>query len=539
VGFWDATKRAFGLGKARRRQDPGDVAPASASVPPPPTVPGEAWAFDPLQMAFWFGAQDPTHHGTIGLTYDALARMARVPVVAPIISRRINQLAEFAVPQPNRYGIGTVIKMRDPKAHPTRAAQKVIRDLTKLVLTTGGKHGNGSLETFLRLWGRDALIYDQACFEKLYSKGNRPAGFRAVDGSTIRIARPKDLSTGRPPSERQFAQVIQGRIVQQFDGDELAFCVRRPRTDVNVCGYGFPELDEAVQVLQSYLNAAAYNDANFTNGVHVSTILTLKSAMDPKNFAAFTQYVRAMLSGPRNAKKTPILRLDPSKDEELKAVNLSSNNREMEFSVWIGFLNKIIHALFLMDPSESGYVYGNENQTNALASANPRDRIANSKEGGIRPFVRSAQNALNEHIVWPINEDFELEFAGMDSMSETEKLENDVKRCQHFMMVDEIRAEHDMKPLPDGKGQVILNATWLQAAQAAAAPQDGGGQPGDGGDAEGAGPQGPDGAPQLDDETGGQVDDAADAFAAAFGKGATARRVPVTRPQARAWMVEV
>lgn len=532
MGFWDATKRAFGIGKAKRRQDPGDVAPASAPVPPPPTRPGEAWAYDPLQMAFWFGVQDPAHHGTVGLTYEALARMARVPVVAPIISRRINQVAEFAVPQPNRYGIGTVIKMRDAKAHPTRAAKKEIADITKLVMTTGGKYGNGSLEQFLRLFLRDSLIYDQGCFEKLRSRGNKVAGFRAVDGATMRIARPKDLSSGRLPVEREFVQIIQGRQVQQFTGDELAFCVRRPRTDVNVFGYGFPELDEAVQVLQSYLNASAYNDANFTNGVHVSTILTLKSAMDPSNFAAFTQYVRAMLSGPRNAKKTPILRLDPSKDEELKAVNLSQNNREMEYSVWIGFLNKLIHAMFQMDPSESGYVYGNENQSNSLASANPRDRIASSKEAGLRPLVRFCQAALNEHVIWAIDEDFELEFAGMDALSEAEKLDMDVKSVQHFKTVNEVRAEHDLEEI-DG-GDVILNQVFLQAKQAAAAPQvddDGGGAP------EG----GPPGAGELDEETGGQVDDAAAAFADAFGKGASARRMPVSlgRPRARAWMVEV
>ena len=52
-----------------------------------------------------------THQGTQGgLSYDSLRQLARVPLISAIIQTRINQIAEFARPQPDRYAAGFVIR---------------------------------------------------------------------------------------------------------------------------------------------------------------------------------------------------------------------------------------------------------------------------------------------------------------------------------------------------------------------------------------------------------------------------------------------
>lgn len=50
-------------------------------------------------------------------------------------------------------------------------------------------------------------------------------------------------------------------------------------------------------------------------------------------------------------------------------------------------------------------------------------------------------------------------------MTRDEIAELNSKRVKTFLTIDELRAEDDLPPLPDGKGEIILDPTWLQFAQ--------------------------------------------------------------------------
>jgi hypothetical protein len=73
---------------------------------------------------------------------------------------------------------------------------------------------------------------------------------------------------------------------------------------------------------------------------------------------------------------------------------------------------------------------------------------------------------MNRHIVWDIEPEFEFSFVGLDAGDEEKEREARIKEVGAYRMVDEVRADDDLPPLPDGLGQCINNPTWLQFAQA-------------------------------------------------------------------------
>jgi hypothetical protein len=364
----------------------------------------------------------------------------------------------------------------------TRAAEKTAREIETMILRPGGDYGDGSFEEFTRKVIWDALVFDQLNGEVVFERGGRPYGMRGVDATTMRLAKPprQQLKVGRyDPRDIRYVQYLprEQRVVAEFERDEVFWGIRHPRTDMDAFGYGNPELGQMTGVIRSLINAELYNDANFTNGIHVSTILALKAAMEPQTFRAVKRYLRALMSGPRNAKKTPLIKLDPDKAEDLKAIKLSESNKDMEFSSHINFKIKLICGMYGIDPSEIGFVFGAEGVSSALSVAGPRDRLKYSQESGLRPLVRFYQRVLNQKMIWswPAWEDFMAELAGLDSISEQEKVDLLVKEVQHWKSVDEARTEMDLEERGDEVGGLILSPQAVQVSQQLMAAEETGG----------------------------------------------------------------
>lgn len=188
-----------------------------------------------------------------------------------------------------------------------------------------------------------------------------------------------------------------------------------------------------------------------------------------------------------NSWRTPILNA-----EDVQWLNMQNSNREMEFSAYMDFIIKILCSIYSIDPIEVNFQYGNQGQKSSLNSQSNREKITESKERGLRPLIRFLSGIINRHIIWPINESFEFEFVGLDSMTREQWTDVNVKRVANFRTIDEIRAEDDYPPLPDGKGEMLMNPTWVQYASQKdqMAQQGAGGMPGQSGMGQGQLPPG-------------------------------------------------
>lgn len=471
------------MAKVKRNKPDAPLAPTG----PEPEI--KAWELDPLdlygQMADEY--QGTIHPGTIGLDFDTLRALSRVHVLAAIHGTRSNQVANFAVPAVGRYDMGFAVRMKDREGAPDASTRKRIVEVTDWLLTCGDERVSydATLEGLLRCIVRDTLTFDQVCIEKARTRGGALAGLVPVDAGTVRRAVPTETerTEGRRAWDKTaFVQIIDHKVVARWDAEDFIFGIRRPRTWIRARGYGFPEPEELVRTITYLLNSETYNAANFTHGVHVASIIALKSGMDPQLFRAFKREFYAMLSGVGNAKKTPLIQLNPDEKEELQSVNLGQSNREMEYQQWMAWLMKIGCAIYQIDPAELGFVFGAEGQTGALSQRGPEERIIASKERGLRPLLRAIEGWINRRVMRELAP--ELEFAFNVPEDEAARLELDVKAGRSYLTVNELRARNDLEPLDNPAADMgPLDASYLQMALQLKVQQEAGqeGGPGDAG----------------------------------------------------------
>lgn len=463
-----------------------------------------ALLWDPFAVIEQLGYKErPT-----AVSYGTLRGMVqRMPVVQAVIQTRVNEVAAHAQPQRDRYQLGFAVKARDG-TEPSKRDQKWADELELILLNTGVGGGVGerdSLEAMLRKLTWDSLTFDQMCFEVVPDRMGRPAAWYAVDASTIRLADTSRVHLGKDlADEVHTVQIYDGLVVAEYLRDELCFGVRNPRTDIRLHGYGVSEMEMLMTTITSLLYAWTHNTNFFAQGSAQKGILNFKGAIPGKQLRAFRRQWYTMLSGVANAWRTPIVN-----SEDLQWINMQSTNRDMEFNAWMDFLIKVACAMFLMDPMQVNFKYGNVGQKTGLSEASNREKIIESKERGLRPLLRFIADCLNRYVIWPLNEDFSMHFVGLDSSTREGIADLNAKRVKTFWMVDELRAEDGLDPLPDGKGQVILDPTWAQMSMRADAPP---GAPGEDGfdqfgDLEGELGDDKDKPPEPDDDGGDDEDD--------------------------------
>lgn len=449
---------------------------------------GKTWQVDPFAYMESLSHRDRPSM----LSYEQLRLMAsRTDVVNAILQTRINQVASFAQPVMDRYGMGFTIQMRDGRAPGNRAAANMAGQLINEIKFCGMPGmARDNFETFLRKFTRDSLIYDQACAEVVPRNNGLPAFFEAVDAATIRIAavaqdpvdnlghKLTDLEPQTPFQQAmqqyhrdllvqqngqqvpaKYVQLINGTVRATYADDELFFGIRNPRTDLNVAGYGMSELETLVGVITSYLYAEEYNRRIFSQGSIPKGILNLKGDITDEQLRAFKREWTSLIAGVQNAWKTPVLNA-----EDIEYINLQQANKDMEYMQWIQFLVRIACAVYLIDPAEINFdMPRGLDSTNPLIENSNEAKLRASKDRGLAPLMRFIERAINEMYVYRIDPDFEFKFVGLDSRSIEQQQQIAIAGVQSYRTLNEVRAMEDLPPLE--LGDVPLNPTYIGLLQ--------------------------------------------------------------------------
>lgn len=415
---------------------------------------------------------DGTIRPMVSLPFDLVRQIAQLSdVIGAIISTRVLQVSAFAVPQRQEFEPGYQIRLKSRTKHPTRAQQRRIQEVSDWLDRCGdprchvdpfNTHFAGFTEAVIR----DSLTLDWAVFECIPTRGGGLAGFVPVDAATIRRASPEtaERKEGRfLPGDLKFVQVVQNKIVERFDPGDLVVGVRRQRTDLAVFGYGFPEIEQILRKIIQLLLAETYNASNFTQGIHARGIMTVESAMGAKDWNSFLRNARAMLSGAANANKLAFVQLKPGSNERINFTDLFRNNKDMEYSNWTNWLLKVSCAVFAIDPAELGFVFGNEGTTSTLSERGPAERLAYSREKGLRSLLTWYERLINRAIISRVDPELELVFVGLDGATEADRSKAEQQDVSYIKTVNEVRATRDLPPIKGG--DAILNTYFLQSLQ--------------------------------------------------------------------------
>lgn len=425
----------------------------------------KAISFDPFDLVSLMGWRERPSQ----LSFSAMESTAQgVPVLADVIRTRMTQTQTFCQRPEDRYSPGFKVRPRDRTRKIDKKTQARCDELEHVLLHTGYVDGKNtkdfvSLREFCGMFIRDSLTYDQACFELVPDKKGKPSYISIVDPTTIRLLDPAVQEKGKP-----FAvQVVHGSIVADFTSDEMAFCIRNPRSGIRSYGYGLSELETLVREITGFLWGIEYNRRFFSQGSSTKGILNFKGTIPDKHLQSFRRQWYAMVAGVHNSWRTPI-----TNAEELQWINMQMSNKDMEMGAWMDFLIKIVCARYQIAPEEVNFSYGNSGQSQAMGQAPIEEKLKASRDLGLRPLVYWFFDCINKHFLQVIDPAFEAVPIGLDQRgpdAETDLLQ---KQTKIYMTVDEARHFVGLEPMGDGKGDVILDPTWLQYIQSQEAMAD-------------------------------------------------------------------
>jgi hypothetical protein len=431
-------------------------------------------------------------------TYQILRRMAiSCKPVAAIIQVRQNQIASFTQLTRKPGDIGFRITTKDPHKVPSESERRRIDELQEFILNTGlpntkqdlykGIDRQDNFDMFMRKLVRDTLTLDATCFEIQRRVNGKPFAVWPIDAATIKFAseevefnpvtgkqkvKPLSYTNGLPVKYVQ--ELIHGRVVAQYNRDEMVYDVMNPRTDMDIFGYGLSPLEILMETVTAILFGEQYNMKYFTQNAIPQGVLNIAGKYTPEAMEAFKRAWIAQVSGVANAWRVPVMAID-EKGGGVNFVPFKQNNKDMEFHLWIEYLIQTACAIFCIDPSEVGYLIKGGGSA-PLMEHSGKVKLDFSKDKGLWPLMKFYQHLINKHIVQRLYTDLYFEWVGADAMPEADKIDITSKKIQAGLMtVNEARALEDMPRInqawADAPAHAVLAQVFLKDQERADAKE--------------------------------------------------------------------
>lgn len=403
-----------------------------------------------------------------GLTFDALRMMVnQTPILNAVVMTRVRQVQRFCrIAEKGNDAPGFEIRHVDRGHQLTKPERESISLLNRFVMNNGWEFKprlrkslhRDSFAQFMAKSVRDSLVMDSAPIETEWKRDKSLGidGFYAVDGATIRLC----TENGYNGDDHIFAlQLVNGQISSAYTHDDLIYEPRNPRTDVNAAGYGISETELLIRVVTGYINAMTYNIRGFDSNSIPKGMLHLTGNYDDNDIKAFKRYWNALLKGVNNAWTLPVM---VSKDQESKAAfeKFGVEFNEMYFAKWMTFLTSIICALYGMSPAEINFDSFSGGNTSPLAGADTGEKLAASKDSGLRPLLSQYENTISDFLIAEYSEDFVFRWTGLDPEDAQQKQE----MRKLLLTWNELRAEEGHEAVEGPLGDApVGNAAALQA----------------------------------------------------------------------------
>ena len=458
MGLFDTIRSVIQPGEpfTKADQNPGNQGNLGPEAVPPPQGDPKALVWDPYSIIEQLGYKDKPSQ----ITYQTLDLMVwQMPVIQALIQTRLNQVYTFCQPQHNIFKPGFKIRPKDQDYTLTPADKKFIKKMENMMMNTSSgapSHRRDNFKSFVRKFTRDSMVYDQGCFEIVKNRKGQPAAFFAVDAATIRLADTASTTYTEEGAIRT-VPIYDNMVVNEWKDDEMAFCVRNPRTSIRSYGYGTSELEMLIKTITSLLWAWDYNQNFFHQGTVAKGLLNIKGTMNRKQLDGFKRHWYQMVSGVENSFRSPVLSTD--KEGGVEWINMQNSNRDMEFSHWVDFLIKVSAAIYQMDPIEINFRYGPQGAKTTFESGG-RSKQKQSKDKGLRPLLDYISQSLTDYIVRPIDKDFVFEFVGLEAQTQENLAQINQMRVKSSHTPNEIRTEQNLDPLDDG--DIVLDPVYVQ-----------------------------------------------------------------------------
>lgn len=384
-------------------------------------------------------------------------------ILNAIINTRASQVSRYC--QPTRYtadGMGFEVTLKDKTVKPSKEELAEMKKIEEFIMNTGVDKDitRDSFLTFCKKIVRDTYRFDQINFEKVFSRDGSLHHLKIVDPTTIffKLGNDGRLAKGN----YRYVQVMNERAVAQFTPRELAFAVRNPRSDVEVAGYGMPELEVALTQFIAQENTEKFNDRFFSHGGTTRGVLLIKSANQQSTHALdiFRREWNNSLSGINGSWKIPVISA-----EDAKFINMTPSANDMQFEKWLNYLINVISSLYGIDPAEINFPNNGgatgSHAGGALNEGNSKQKNQASQNKGLLPLLQFIETTLNDNVIAEFGDKYTLHFVGGDILAELDKIKVVGEKTKVAMTINEGRKVLGLKGDIPG-GDIIVNGVIVQ-----------------------------------------------------------------------------
>jgi|GEM_PF-2792329 len=452
--------------------------------------------FDPFSEQGYSGGMFRAKGAGSGFISNFLLKIIgrRDPVVSTILHIISNQIASFCHRPGNRFDTGFRVIANDG----FDPDEEEVKEIEEFFLNCGDKEGRSeedklTFERWAYMVGHDMLSYGHAAIELVRNRGDGLHAFLPLPAESIyyankamlskdqidaavqtyqdvieraNVGTKKEESEYRHDDDYEYLQVINGKVVEGFYGDEMVFAKIYDLTEIDLSGYAMGPLERAVSMITAHLQIENHQKMFFTHGVASRGLLVIQGDVTPNKLRELQAQWTNQVTGAASAWRTPIL-------AGIKGVQwepLTIANRDMEYAAYQDHVLRVIHACFAIDPEETGFGYLSKGQSQkSLSESSNEWKVTASRDRGLRPLLGRIEAIINEQIMpaWKksYSEKYKFVFVGLDAedrMQEVERLQAEV---QVHTTIDEAREQSDLEPIEVGGG-LILNPLLLATLQA-------------------------------------------------------------------------
>ncbi len=289
---------------------------------------------------------------------------------------------------------------------------------------------------WLRIVGEELFVTDALSIHRRKNKAGGLYALELVDGATVFPLINADGRTPMPP-DPAFEQVLKGVPKNVYTSDELVYAVRKSQINTP---YGWPIVEQIIQVCKTDIERVKYQLSYFTDGSVPDAYITAPDNMTPDKVKMFEENLNGLLSGNAAGRRQMPVLLHGMEVHQLKEPPLMT-----EFDEW--FWRKVAFA-FSLPPTPM------VKQNNRATAHSAKE---SATEEGLMPFMRHIKRLMDKFI----KEDFnapDLEFVWDDEEERDPLVAMQIDTGyvdKGIKSINEVRNDLGLEPIDGGETPML------------------------------------------------------------------------------------
>lgn len=368
-----------------------------------------------------------------------------------VVNMRVSDVMRYSDHSTHVWKPGWTIDLREGDAHPTdedRAHKKAARDflLNCTTETVDPRKRDAArltnFKTFLASLVRDSMTYDGIAIWTDNDLRGRTRSFKALSAYNIRLC----TAEGYCGDPNIFAVGVDesNNIREQFTRHDLIWYVRNPRADARVGGYGYPEIDQALRLVQAFsdmfdMNAQTFNKNGIPNG-----LLKVSGMWNQRQLDVLSRIWQNLKRGVSKSWALPVLPIP--KDGDIELLDLAAcKGEDVRYSDFANMLAGAYCALCSFPVERLGYRVSGAGPDNRMDEGKGAAAKVDIADPGLMPLLTTVETVVNEYLLWPRWPDLVFRFNGKNPTEDAREYQ--LKTLS--MTVDERRAYTDEPTLEE------------------------------------------------------------------------------------------